>query len=94
MVFVNMATLKPRDGGESDLAEIMKGFRDAMRGQAGWVGTYLLKERGQGRLVGISIWETEAAFEKSMENVRPPPSKHPPESLRDGPPSMQQLDEI
>jgi heme-degrading monooxygenase HmoA len=94
MVFVNMATLKPKAGREKDLAELMKGFRDSMRGQAGLVETYLLKERGQGRLMGISIWETEDAFEKAMENVRPPPPKHPPESLRDEPPSTQQLDEI
>ena len=67
MVFVNMATLKPKAGRENDPAELIKGFRDPMRGQPGLVETYLLKERGQGRLVGISIWETEPAFEKAME---------------------------
>jgi len=94
MVFVKMATVRAKSAREGDLADSMNRFGAAFRGQRGLVDCYVFKERGTGKLVGISVWDTEDPFRKAMLAVRPTPPKYLPDTLPDKPPSIQRFEQL
>jgi heme-degrading monooxygenase HmoA len=93
-MFVNMAFASPRPGKGGVMAESMRNFARALEGMPGLLQTFVLSEEGGKTLVGVSMWQNRAAFEKAMEGVRPPAPPEPVELMRIAPPVVRQFETI
>ena len=49
-------------------------LRDLLRSLPGFVAGYHLREEGTGRLIDLTVWESEAALEAAEEAVRARPA--------------------
>jgi heme-degrading monooxygenase HmoA len=93
-MFVVMAFVNLIPGKENEMVNRMRSFRSVLQTQSGLVKTFVLKERGEKTLVGISMWTDEAAYKKAMASMQAPPPITPPERLRESPPTMREFFEI
>jgi heme-degrading monooxygenase HmoA len=93
-MFVVMAFVNPIPGKEDEMVNRMRSFRSVLQTQSGLVKTFILKERGEKTLVGISMWTDEAAYKKAMASMQAPAPITPPERLRESSPTMREFFEI
>lgn len=88
-----MAIVNPQPGNEDEMAEVMRTFGKLLENSSGLMRVRVMKEKGKTTLLGISIWESEEAFDSAMQNVNPPPPLVPIETLRKDA-QMRQFQEI
>ncbi len=60
-MYVSLSTMTPNPGHEQDTAGSMQRFAAAARGQEGLVLCSTFKDMDTSELVGIAVWESEAA---------------------------------
>jgi heme-degrading monooxygenase HmoA len=92
-MFMNMATVDPRDGKEKELTDQMRAFGDALKTMPGVLNVYVLREETTGTLAGLSIWKDKASFDAAMARVNAPRSRAP-EDLTKASPVVRQFTEI
>jgi heme-degrading monooxygenase HmoA len=87
-----MATSRPKPGREEALAAAALDHARALREQPGCVAAYVLRERGAGTQLSVSIFESEEAFERGMAATRPVIERHRLDTLREGPSEFRLFD--
>ena len=73
-MFVNTAFVTPNPGKEEEILEIMHNFAKTLQGSQGLLRVHVLKEKDGKVLVGISMWESEGAFDLAMAAISSTPS--------------------
>jgi heme-degrading monooxygenase HmoA len=84
-MFCGMAMSTPRHGKEEALAAAAAEHAEALRRQPGCVSAYVMKERGSGMQISLSIFDSEESFNQAMEATVAIIARHHLENLRDGP---------
>jgi heme-degrading monooxygenase HmoA len=87
-----MATTKARPGDEEALVTAANDHARALREQPGCQATYVLLERGSSTQVSISVFDSDASFQRALEATRPVIAKHHIERFAETPPVFQVFD--
>jgi heme-degrading monooxygenase HmoA len=74
MSVVRIATFDPAPVLQDDDDRRAQTLRDLLRSLPGFVAGYHLREEGTGRLIDLSVWESEGALEAAEEAVRGRPA--------------------
>jgi len=64
-MIINISVHHPKPGAEPALIESMHRYGAAIKGAPGLVGVYTLQDKAAGVLVGMAIWESQAAKDAS-----------------------------
>ena len=75
-MFCGIASNTPKPGKMGELLVAARDHAAALQRQPGCVAAYVLEERNQQRQVSISVFETEAAFERALAATRGILAKH------------------
>lgn len=81
ILFLSLTLVTPRSGKEHAMADHMKNFGHSLESCPGLIQVHVMKEKGSSTLLGISMWESEDAFNSAMREVDVPP-KVPIKSIR------------
>jgi heme-degrading monooxygenase HmoA len=73
-MFVNMAFVAPNLDKEKEMRDVMLQFSKTLQGSPGLVRVHVLKEKGGNTLLGISMWESEEAFNQGMAGASSTPA--------------------
>jgi heme-degrading monooxygenase HmoA len=84
-MFCGMASSTPRKGKEGALLAAAQEHASALLQKPGCIAAYVLRERGTGAQVSLSVFKSEDAFNRAMDATMPVIAKHHLEQLRDGP---------
>ena len=94
-MFTNMAFASPLPGKEEDMRQVMLSFAKTLQGSPGLIGVHVMKEKNGDTLLGISLWESEEAFNDGMAKANAAPESCPKaEAIRQSPPIVRQFVEI
>jgi heme-degrading monooxygenase HmoA len=74
MSVVRIATFDPAPVLQDDDDRRAQTLRDLLRSLPGFVAGYHLREEGTGRLIDLTVWESEAALEAAEAAVRNRPA--------------------
>jgi heme-degrading monooxygenase HmoA len=69
-MFVHLSIHYPRPEHEADLIASMHRFGAAAAGAPGLVHAAVLKDAASGRLIGLMIWTSRAAWQEGVERSR------------------------
>jgi len=92
-MFIFYSIHHPRPGQEAALAESMARYGALMGAQPGivFVAPSPFKDPEKGTLMGISIWESEAAFQAALPILEQARKDAPPRDLESRPPEVHLL---
>ena len=76
-MFVNMAFANPLPGKEEDMKQVMWDFAETLRGSPGLLQVHVMQEKDGNSLLGISMWESEEAFNMGMARANTTPRSGP-----------------
>lgn len=87
-MFMHYAIHYPKPGMEEPLAESMTRFGKLVAEQPGliFVAPTPFKDAEGGTLMGVSIWESEEAFNAALATLRAHREKHPSRDFESKPP--------
>jgi heme-degrading monooxygenase HmoA len=74
MSVVRIATFDPAPVLQDDDDRRAQTLRDLLRALPGFMAGYHLREEGTGRLIDLTVWESEAALEAAEAAVRDRPA--------------------
>jgi len=94
-MFANMAFASPVPGKEEEMKQVMLDFAKTLRGSPGLLQVHVMQEKGGNTLRGISMWESEKAFDRGMDRANSAPSSATKlEAIRRSPPVIRQFVEV
>ena len=83
-MFGAMALSTAKEGSEHKLAQAAREHAEALRQQPGCVGAWVLRERSSRAQVALSIFDSEASFQRATAATMPVIAAHQPEKLVEG----------
>jgi len=94
-MFANMAFATALPGKEEEMKEVMLNFAKALQDSPGLLRVHVMKEKDGNTLLGISLWESEEAFNEGMARTNSAPSSGSKvEAIRQSPPIVRKFVEI
>jgi heme-degrading monooxygenase HmoA len=69
-MFVHLVIHRPKPGQEQQLLDSMGRACDSLAGCPGLLRVTRLRERGSGALLGLALWESEAAWQAGSGRLR------------------------
>jgi heme-degrading monooxygenase HmoA len=93
-VFVHLAVHRPKPDRAHDVIDSMHRFAGVGGSIPGLQQVHTLRDRASGTLVGLAIWESEAAFRAGVEEMRAAVAGDDFEAWEDDPPDVYLLDPV
>jgi heme-degrading monooxygenase HmoA len=93
-MIVHLAIHTPKPDHIDDLVASMQRFASGGAGQAGLQEAHTMRDVRSGKLVGLAIWQSRAAFDAGVEGMRAAVADDPFLDWEEGAPDVYLLEDV